>query len=753
MEQDKRKKPYEQIEQDLKEAHELISAIRNGDVDAILSTTPRKSLFLLERIEFVEERNRLMREIQDGNETLLREIQNRKRVEKELRVVLEKLEEALKLKDNFLSLVSHDIRSPLSTMNGLLKQLLKNDEGRLGDAELNIVSRTVEAGGNIMKMVEDLIELARFKAGRLRAKFAFIDVYLIAVKALHNLSSNAADKGVVLRNTIPAKTIAYADETMLYEVLYNLVGNAIKFSRQQDTVTIHLADSGEPITIAISDTGVGISRQKLEHLFSYEHNISTPGTGGEVGSGLGLFLCKEIIETHGGSIRVESSPDQGSTFYLHIPAMHPVVFVVDNDHNAVLLVEKLFRGLSVNLVECPNGAEALILAQKTTPHLILLDLMMDEMDGYEFLEQKKKDDSIKNIPTIVMTMFGDMNHKEKALRLGADDFISKATIQDELIPRVAKYIGYWPHFFPDSFSVTPARRPRLKRILLLEDDAATREGMVEFFSDNGYSVITAKTEEEAIDLYTENFREIDVMVVDLRLPSVDGVKLAKYNFENGYLPFVLFTSLADSKLALQLLNFGVKDFLVKPVDYNEFLDVVNIAVARSQIIHGVDVTAKYPGNVESITVPSKLAEIEKAVDWIRRKITHIGTKQQRLQFLGNVTEFILNAYEHGNLNISEQQKIEFLENGTFNNELDLREVSCTANIHIILSVLKNDVAVCIMDEGTGFDYHKYLKMNDETILSRVLLPSGRGIITANRYFDTIEFSKSGASVLLTKSLL
>lgn len=751
MEQDKRKKPYDQIEQDLKDAHELIAAIRNGDVDAILSATPRKSVYLLERIEFVEERNRLMREIQDGNETLLREIQNRKRVEKELRVTLDKLEESLKLKDTFLSLVSHDIRSPLSTMNGLLKQLLKNGEGRLGDDELSIVSRTVESGGNIMKMVEDLIELSRFKAGRLRAKFAFIDVYLITVKAFQNLSSNATDKGVVLRNTIPAKTIVYADETMLYEVLYNLVGNAIKFSRQQDTVTIHLAESGEPVTIAISDTGVGISRQKLEHLFSYEYNTSTTGTGGEVGSGLGLFLCKEIIETHGGSIRVESSPEQGSTFYLHIPATYPVVFVVDNDHNAVLLVEKLFRGLNVNLVECPNGKEALLMAQKTTPHLILLDLKMDEMDGYEFLKQKKKDDSIKNVPTIVITMLGDMNHKEKALRLGADDFISKSTIQDELIPRVAKHIGYWPHFFPDSLSAMPARRPQLKRILLLEDDAATREGMVEFFNDNGYSIVTATSEDEAIDIYTENFREIDAMVVDLRLPYVDGVKLAKYNFENGYLPFVLFTSLTDSKLALQMLNYGVKDFLVKPVDFNEFLDVVNVAVARSQIIHGVDVTVKYPGNVESITVPSKLAEIEKAVDWIRRKIAHIGTKQQRSQFLGNVTEFILNAYEHGSLKISEQQKIEFLENGTFNNELDLREVSCDASIHIILSVLKSDVAACIMDEGDGFDYNKYLKMSEEAILNRVLLPSGRGIITANRYFDTVEFSKSGASVLLTKS--
>ncbi|MBF0291437.1 MAG: response regulator [Nitrospinae bacterium] len=753
MNKEKRDKTYEQLEQELNDALELISAIRNGDVDALLSSSPRRSILLLERMEFVEERNRLLREIQENNETLLREIKNRKEAEKQLRFALAKAEEATKLKDTFVSLVSHDLRSPLAAIIGLFKHLLSNSGGRLGAEELDIVSRAVATGDKMMKMVQDLLDLSRFRAGQMRAKFAFIDVYLVAVNALHNLSSIAENKGIILKNRVPAKTMIYADETMIYEALFNLIGNAIKFSRRNDTVTIHLSNSHDPVTIAVSDTGMGISQQKLERLFKYEYNVSSPGTNGEVGSGLGLILCKEIIEALNGAIRVESSPDRGSTFYLHMPVIHPLVLVVDNDHGSVMLIEKLFRGLNVNLVECQNGKEAIIMARKNPPHLILLDLQMDDMDGFEFLTQRKKNEEIKNIPTIVVTMFGDMSNKEKALRLGADDFISKSTLHDELIPRVAKHIGYWPHFIPDLIAVKSERKTERKRILLLEDDESLRESLVEFFEDNGYSVVQAATEDDAIDIYKESFREIDIMMVDLRLPAVDGVKLAKYNFENGYLPFILFTSLADSKFALQMLNFGVKDYLVKPVDYNEFLNVVNNAIARSHIIHGVDTTVKYPGNVESITIPAKISEIERAADWIRRKIAPIGSKQQRLQFLGNVTEFILNAYEHGSLKITEEEKVRLLENGNFNEELKNRESICDTKIHIVLSVVKSDVAVCVIDEGNGFNYNKYINMDEDTIISRLDMPSGRGINIAKRYLDTIEYSKSGSSVLLTKKFL
>jgi signal transduction histidine kinase/YesN/AraC family two-component response regulator len=750
---EKSRKPYEQIEQELNDALELISAIRNGDVDTLLSSSPRRSILLLERIEFVEERNRLLREIQDSNDTLLREIKTRKSVEKHLRFAIEKAEEAGRLKDTFVSLVSHDLRSPLGTIIGLFKFLLANSAGRLQDEDLDIVSRAIVTGDKMMKMVEDLLDLSRFRAGHLKPKFAFIDVYLVAVKALHNLSSLAESKGVSLKNRVPAKTVIYSDETMIYEVLFNIINNAIKFSRKHDTVTIHLSESHERVTVAVSDTGVGISKQKLEQIFKYRHNVSSPGTGGEVGSGLGLVLCKEIIEALNGTIRLESSVNIGSTFYVHLPEIHPVVLVIDNDHSAVMLVEKLFRRLDVNLVECQNGKEALVMAKKNPPHLILLDLQMDEMDGFEFLTLKQNDEAIKDIPTIVTTMFGDMANKEKALRLGADDFITKTQLQDELIPRAAKHIGYWPHFVPDIVAVKSERKIEHKRILLLEDDDTLRESLVEFFEDNGYSVMQAAKEEDAIKIYTDNFREIDVMVVDMRLPAVDGVNLAKYNFEHGYLPFILFTSLSDSKLAMQMLNFGVRDYLAKPVDYNEFLGVVNNAIARSHIIHGVDSTVKYPGNVESITIPAKISEIEKATDWIRRKIVHIGSQRQRLQFLGNVTEFILNAYEHGSLKITEEDKVELLKNGTFNEELKARESVCNEQIHIVLSVVKSDIGICIIDEGSGFDYNKYLNMDDETIVSRLDLPSGRGVNIAKRHFDIIEYSKSGASVLLTKKFL
>ncbi|MDH4184514.1 MAG: response regulator, partial [Nitrospinota bacterium] len=353
----------------------------------------------------------------------------------------------------------------------------------------------------------------------------------------------------------------------------------------------------------------------------------------------------------------------------------------------------------------------------------------------------------------VLSVTGEMPSREKALRLGANDFVMKANQEDELLPRVSKFIGY------RTFD-TLRSRPRAgqwpnaqRRILFVEDDETLLEAMKEFFGDNGISVTEAVDEQTALSVYSSDLASLDAIVVDMRLPHVSGMPLARHNMESGLLPMVIFTSKSDAKLALEFLTYGVKDYLVKPVDFQSLLGVVNNAISRQTLSSGVLEAEELEGNVNSLSISSRNVEIQKALNWIRRKIRLAFNEHDARRFINYASEFIFNAHEHGNLKVTEKEKIELLNLGMFDTEVAKRESQLNAKINIAISVLHNEVALSVTDGGDGFPFLEYTKMTDEKILQRLDWPCGRGIMMSTKYFDSIEYSQNGASVLLIKKIL
>jgi CheY-like chemotaxis protein len=294
-------------------------------------------------------------------------------------------------------------------------------------------------------------------------------------------------------------------------------------------------------------------------------------------------------------------------------------------------------------------------------------------------------------------------------------------------------------------------QPVRPRVLVVDDEEAVRGTISFVLSNAGFSVVEAANGSEAVELVNSRAGAPDVIVSDLNMPVMNGLELSRHNFDNWGLPFVVCTAVPDARFALKLLKHGVQDFVVKPIDRGALIGIVRAAIMRNLLAKfESDSASVHPGNVSDISVPAKRTQLLVGLDWIREKSSVYFTAREHGKYLSHTLEFLLNAFEHGSLNISEMEKTDLLNQGKFEDEVKERESLCSEAIKIEVAALKREILVRITDEGKGFDYKKYLNMSDDTILERLEMPNGRGILVAKTFFDSIEYDNGGSSVLLIK---
>lgn len=368
----------------------------------------------------------------------LKNITERRKADEKLREAKEEAEEATKLKDKFVSLVSHDLKSPLTTIMGFLQLLYKNNCSK--EETETIIRNAINAGERMTTLIDDLLDVSRIKSGMLKPKFSFIDACYLSLIAIENYKLHALQKNIKLVNKIPERSRIFADEALLSQVIQNLISNAVKFCRSGDTITIRLREN-EPSTIVVEDTGSGMEKKRLKYIFSYEEQTSTSGTAGEFGYGLGLPLVRDIMEAHGGGLRVESETGKGSAFYASLPFVRPVVLVVD-DEDAFRTQQILhLKQLSVEIIEAKNGEDALEKIKENIPHLIITDINMPKMGGFALLAHIRNNPATKSIPVIVITGEKGMDIRSRAFSMGANDFVGKPLDPDLFIPRVRRFLA------------------------------------------------------------------------------------------------------------------------------------------------------------------------------------------------------------------------------------------------------------------------------------------------------------------------
>ncbi len=367
------------------------------------------------------------------------DINERLEQEEKLKLAKEKAENATRLKDNFVNLVAHDLRSPFAGILGALR-FLKGDAGEpISGVRLDMIDAALENGEQLVRMIDGLLNISMLQTGKITPLRKFVDGHVVANNALGAFRHMAKSKGVALVNDVPEGMRIYVDPILFGEVVMNLVSNGVKFSSEGDTVRIYVP-GGDGVALAVGDTGMGVNESFLPNLFRHDVKTSAPGSIGEKGTGLGLSYCRDIVEAHKGEISVNSVPGKGSDFTVTLPLIRPAILIVDDERVIRSVLKKRLDGLDVELIEARNGKEAMEKLATNKIDLVFTDLMMPVMDGFELLEELKRNEKTKELPVIVGTADHKVATREKVFRLGADDFVNKPFIVEDLIPRVRKFV-------------------------------------------------------------------------------------------------------------------------------------------------------------------------------------------------------------------------------------------------------------------------------------------------------------------------
>ena len=337
---------------------------------------------------------------------LVSDVTFRKRAEEELKKSTQNLIKLNETKDRFISIISHDLRTPFSSILGFT-DLLANDEELTDDERKQYVKYIQESSRSMLALVNSLLDWTRLQTGRIKFEPQKIDVSKVVADSVNALSGSAIQKGIEVVSVVNQSLFLFVDKSLITQVFNNLISNAIKFTNRGGLIYI----SNESVTasrfikFSVKDTGVGIKEEDLAKLFSVDAKYTSEGTAGEKGSGLGLSLVKEIIEKHGGTISVESEYGKGTEFIFTLPIASSNILIVDDNKTDRLLYSKILKNITpeYNVEVASDGKEAIQKILSSPPALVITDHAMPVMNGYEFVVELKKMDIKGKPPVIVLS--------------------------------------------------------------------------------------------------------------------------------------------------------------------------------------------------------------------------------------------------------------------------------------------------------------------------------------------------------------
>ncbi len=387
-----------------------------------------------------------------GFEGILEDITARKAMEHKLQQYLQALEDARKAlgdlnaeKDKLFSILSHDLRSPFSSILGFTDMLLKDESDITPEERREFLRYIKDAATDQLALVDKLLDWSRLETGRIRMEIEDVDIAHVIGGSIASVAGLARQRFVQLSSDVPKDLHVRGDEQLILQVFTNLLGNAVKFTPDHGTIKISfLGERDHQWIIAIRDSGVGIPANDLPKLFRVEEKYTRKGLHGEKGTGLGLPVVYEIMQKHNGAIRVESEVGKGTTFTLEFPNSRPsqgrTILIADDDEGVRVLHTRYIRKLlpDVAVLQTARGTEALELARIHRPIAVLTDYDMPEMDGFELIKQIRTDTATRGIPVIVITGQDSHSNHEALILSGANEILLKPMTQDRFAETLKK---------------------------------------------------------------------------------------------------------------------------------------------------------------------------------------------------------------------------------------------------------------------------------------------------------------------------
>lgn len=402
-----------------------------------------------------QERARAQQEVMRLNEELEQRVHERtmqlELANAELEMAIEEARAANQAKSAFLSSMSHELRTPLNAILGFAQILASNDMPTTPEQKKEFSGHILKSGRHLLTLINEILDLAKVEAGALQLSMEAVALDEILLECRGMIAPLAAARGVQVRFPDHVRAIVQADRTRLKQVLLNLLSNAVKYNRDGGVVMVDCAPTVPArLRLTVQDTGMGMTPDQLAALFQPFNRLGQEN-GPQEGTGIGLVVTRRLVEMMGGEMGVTSSPGVGSVFWIELAraegqagaaaaavqagpapqaaadgvAPHTLLYVEDNPANLRLVQEIVRFRAGLRLLSAADGPAGLALAREECPDVVLMDLNLPGMSGFEVLAQLRRDPATAGIPVVALSANAMQQDIERGLAAGFARYLTK----------------------------------------------------------------------------------------------------------------------------------------------------------------------------------------------------------------------------------------------------------------------------------------------------------------------------------------
>jgi signal transduction histidine kinase/DNA-binding response OmpR family regulator/HAMP domain-containing protein len=526
----------------------------------------------------------------------------------ELEMQKHQIDEANRLKSQFLSSMSHELRTPLNSVIALSGVLYKRLKDQIEEEEYSYLEIIERNGKNLLALINDILDLSRIESGKTDLHYSQFSIFGVVQQLVDSMTIHAKSKSIELINKInPAAPLIISDHDKCHHILQNIIANAVKFT-EKGSVNISADVSDTEVLVKVADTGIGIAADQLSFIFDEFRQVDGTTSKHFGGTGLGLAIADKYTRMLKGRIEVSSEPGKGSVFTIVIPmeilsgqqetlpstgfvkSYHDdnlpdlqladttakTILVVEDSEPVILQLTWILQEQGYNVEIARNGFQALAAVKMKVPDAIILDLMMPGMDGFETLEKMRGTFETAAIPVLILTaMYLTSTDLKRLKENHVHQLIQKGDVNKSALLAIVRQMLF-PHEKTAQEALrhqSPSPAPRIQapaRILIIDDNADNGTTLKVLLQDK-HTITCVNNGVDGIAMAKE--RKPDLILLDISLPGIDGYTVfdeIRKACSHDRIPIIAVTAKAMKGDREHILAYGFDDYISKPVDLAVF---------------------------------------------------------------------------------------------------------------------------------------------------------------------------------------